>query len=1005
MANTERARRLRHAHETNALTYGHFGTPTYDNETHTWSFLRQHRIPPRDEGASSKVNSTGFQLLHERITELSSGPTLPPLDIDDSYHQSRKTALLKQLPDVALLSKYLPTTHFTVDAERSVPVPGILLAFGSATVSSQLRQRQNDPPTRPIAVLAAGRCDEKLQLVEFGPQDITLQNSIVHDEKCSLPCVLASTSTSWSNSAERIRHVSFAGISSRRFLVVRASGTSILAPIIARSGLAAQNSDGVASANQSFVDPSLVLTIPSSRTGEGSHAHAALNPTNPSLVAIVDINGQWSIWRILGRSGWTSRILYHALLKGSNDLASHSGATLSRNDPSNLDDWHRICWLRDSEKSSERVLVCNRRLAVVFDQRGNIDGQVDVRLGPLSDGNQILDIRNSESQPFLIFFLTTSRLLVFSSQEISEKGRVGYEPLRLVCSWNHFRGRSDLKLRMSTLELAHDIFILLYSSHSHIAVLYRFGHEILGLDAVSLHDPSMFNMPPELQKRMNSMIDLALYAVDFVVDDNPPDEANFGLMKMVARTTDGTVLEAVYKHPFTKSRRATKGFGLVPRLRLPNISARPVLSTTLVDDSDDSSTDALGGVNEIDDFVVADRTEEQESHSIENRNSQTTSSLSEYHPHLRNWQRLLDYDRFRLAEYQAPSLGISLETALRRFRALQLRDDPGPMQLVAQLVSEHQITDVEQESEAVMALLGAIQQRADLAIQSAGLGEEIPALSAGQTLLQLYELASHSYVQSFGENMTDRNRVNRERLVRQVAGEVFLGDLIIRSSKNPDIPTSPNPNIPKESGTGLPSSPPEAQPDASQAVSSQPSTSQSLAVEEEPAVSRLRSYAAFRERVPPLRLSHQASTSNILAHLADNIDEDPAEYSYRGTNDRLKLVEQEVAAQSLDPRERRKATRQAARLQKRLEKTAKIGQEVMMQQRVLPSVASLGRGIGLPGREIQSSQVAVPDSSQGLGQSQVIPGLTMTQPERGAFGTRPMKTKAKDKGTKRRAGF
>jgi RNA polymerase I-specific transcription initiation factor RRN6 len=238
-----------------------------------------------------------------------------------------------------------------------------------------------------------------------------------------------------------------------------------------------------------------------------------------------------------------------------------------------------------------------------------------------------------------------------------------------------------------------------------------------------------------------------------------------------------------------------------------------------------------------------------------------------------------------------------------------------------------------------------------------------------------------------------------------VAGEVFLGDLIIRSSKNPDIPNTPNPNIPKEAGTELSSSPPEAQAGALQAVSSQPSTSQSPGVEEEPAVSRLRSYAAFRERVPPLRLSHQASTSNILAHLPDRIDEDPAEYSYRATNDRLKLVEQEVAAQSLDPRERRKATRQAARLQKRLEKTAKIGQEVMMQQRMLPGVASLGRGIGLPGREIQSSQVAVPDSSQGLGQSQVIPGLTMTQPERGAFGTRPMKMKAKVKGTKRRAGF
>jgi len=550
-----------------------------------------------------------------------------------------------------------------------------------------------------------------------------------------------------------------------------------------------------------------------------------------------------------------------------------------------------------------------------------------------------------------------------------------------------------------------DIFILLYSLNSNLAVLYRFGHEIPGSHAVSLHDPSIFDMPPELQKRMSSMIDLTLYAVDFVVHDNSPDEANYGLVKMIACTTDGTILEAVYKHPFKQSRPATKSFGLVPRLRLPNKPARSVLSTKLVADSDDSSTDALGDVNDIDDFVVADRTEDQEPHSIENLNPKTTSPLSEYHPYLRNWQRLLDYDRFRLAEYQAPPLRIALKTALRRFRGLQLRDDPGPMQLVAQLVSEHQITDVERESEAVMALLGTIQHRADLEIQSAGLGEDIPALSAGQTLLQLYELASHSYVQSFGENMMDRNRVNRERLVRQVAAEVFLGDLIIKSSKKPDTPNTPNPNIPVESGTELPSSPPEAQSDASRAAASQPSTSQSPAVEEEPAVTRLRGYASFRERGPPLRLSRQASTSNILYHLPDSIDEDPAEYSYHSTNHRLKLAQQEAGAQSLDPRERRNAARQAARLQKKLDKTAKIGQEAMMQQRVVPGIASLGRGMGLPGREVQSSQVAVPGSSQGPGQSQVIPGLTMTQPERGAFGTRPMKAKAKDKGTKRRAGF
>lgn len=512
--------------------------------------------------------------------------------------------------------------------------------------------------------------------------------------------------------------------------------------------------------------------------------------------------------------------------------------------------------------------------------------------------------------------------------------------------------------------------------------MYHLRHGSLDSETVSLHDPAMFDMPTEVRKRMSSITDISLYPVDFDTYSDTP-KPPYHLIKLVASTHQGTIIEAVYRHQLENPGHGKAGIEL-RRLSLPH---KPVMSTAHVAGLD---------LADMGDFIISDDDEERVKPETEGVEHDVALSFPQSPPNTRDWKAVFEYDRFLLADHSTRPFVDSLGMAIRHFERLQLQERRWPIQILSQLVSQHQISDVEQDSDATTMWTDEVARRDDLRLDSAGL-DGVSALSSEQNLLQLYQLGLLTYVAPLGEKVTDRNRVNRERLVRHLIGDVFLGNVMVRSV------TASNPFMEPT----LPSSPPEPQSDETRNTTPLPTASPSPAAEEEPTVTHLRSYVSFREKVPPFRASDQENISNILAHLPDSIEEDPASYSYQSTNQRLKLVQEEVAAQSLDPRERRKAARQAARLQKKLEKSVRIGQEIMSQRNVLPGINSVGRGVGMPGREVQSSQPGVGGYSQGPSQSQGIPGLTMTQPERGAFGMRPTKSKGKgkDKGPKRKAGF
>ncbi|EXJ86113.1 hypothetical protein A1O1_06482 [Capronia coronata CBS 617.96] len=1020
MADVERVTRISHAHETNAVNYGHLGTATYDDQLHSWTFLRQNRITAEldlegrntvaialDHGSESRLthptvySGSVYSLVHEQTwvghsKETSEAGEGEGEEVEDSTAvvgskdaflkwstDSGKNTFLKQIPDAAFAVLSLRGVPFKLSSTPRAASRGNSLAFGNARVVFD-HDARNDR-VRPIVAFTAGPGGETLRLTSLDSSDVRFPNRSGFEEIHTVPAIGHQCEGHWVESAERILHISSAPTQYRaQFLVVKPSATSILHPLISdRHSMPRALGDlhHAAKTSNLRVDPCPVVTIPASRTGGNYHAHSAFHPQDQRSLAVVDICGVWSIWKLRGARARSARMLYHVHLQCSNDLDNAADIFHVKHAQQHYDGWHRVCWLKDDQGSYDRLLVCNRRVAAVFDLSGACVGVVDMRLGPLSDQNRILDVKHSERRREHIVVLTTSRLLIFSSSKVSWKDRSGVEPLTLACSWNHFRDGHDLSLRMSLCELPQATAVLVYSRTSHLSLVYHFGNDGLSQNTVSLKDPSVFQMPRYLQSRMEQVSDVVLCPIKPAATSSLSTLAECDLLKLIACLMDGTMVEAVYKHGLGKQLGSVESG--VNRIFSLSLAVHPVQSARYVDE------------DETDDFVVDDDAEEQRVvHDRQDRSHTDTASSGV--PHFRNWDRLLDYDILRGSAHPSRSFDEALDEAAQRVRMMSMQDRIEQVHLLSNFSGVLQISDVEQDSESLGLWLDELGNSEGVSVERVGLHLGLfPPGSSQDNLLELYDGLIASYIETLSSAVTDRNRVNCERLVRQAAAEAFTSNVVLSIGVSESA----------QARSVLPerhASSPPLESDMEGASSSQISASQSPLPQEEPAVARLRRYAVFQEEVPPLLLDHNPTISSILAHLPDSIDEDPAEYSYREITQRVRLAQEEIATQSLDPRERRKAAKHAARLQRKLEKTAKMSQDAMMQRTLLPSIATGATGVTLPGREVQSSQQAAPESSQA---QEGIPGLSMTQPERGAFGARPAKVKAKGKGSKRRAGF
>ncbi|OAP54402.1 hypothetical protein AYL99_11503 [Fonsecaea erecta] len=977
----------RHVHETRLLSYGHLGTAAYDDRNHKWTFLRQHQTQQGHDVQRTQASWTGsshFLLVDERTWNSTPDSTQALRTVQDGRpSRGLQNFFLKRVADAAFVAVEFPVSLNTVTSWPKHRHSENVVAFAYARRPSDSSLHNNIPYTPIIAVRSCSSSDILLLFV-IEARQVAIPNEEGLSDLYKVPAISNQLSGTWADSTDGILQVaSSSHAKGTQILVVKPSGTTILRPMLSKSKALGE-----------LLDPCPVVTIPRSRTGTQPHAHATFNPHDQSLVALVDTGGQWSIWRLTGRKSRSARILHRVSLQASNNLGRIEQQSRSSKVSTYRNMWHRVCWFTNPEGVMDRLLVCNRRFAATFDRTGLYLGEVDMRLGPLSDRHLILDVKNSSRRSDRVFVLTTSRFLIFGSPPGSDDDRGASEALELVCSWSHYRDHTDLSLRMSVLEFSEDSWILLYSTIGHLAILYRFGQEDVHSTTISMQDPSTFQLPQQLKERMTDVSDITMCPVAFSTQSQPAGTIRFGLMKLVACLETGEIIEALYKHELGLFGRSNQVPETVSHLSIPRALDNNPISAKYVTDED------------LDDFVVpddeaiGDYARETDSAQPASENPQSGS------PSSRDWQRLLQYEPFKENNDDSMSFG----SALRQVTDRLLNGPKGenkkvPLHLMSDLAERCRITDVEHDSQIADQWFDALALEASTSVAPvAGNVGGVPMFPRRNLLLDLYEGSVRTYVESLSDQVTDRSRVNRERLVRQIVGDVFFGAFTsaFETAAAP-LSASPRPNWTSTQASQAAS--PSIGLDSDDPESSQAPTPEALPETEEAAFTRLRRYVTFRDEEPALLLKNPQNSSNILAHLPNSIEEDPADYSYQQTNQKLKLAQEEMAAESLDPKERKKALRTAARLQRRLEKTQLMSQEVMMRRNLLPGISSGPKTSGLSTREVQSSQPAVPSSSQTIGQGQGrIPEFSMTQPERGAYGTRQAEKKSK-KGPKRRAGF
>ncbi|KAI5291452.1 hypothetical protein KEM52_000166, partial [Ascosphaera acerosa] len=314
-------------------------------------------------------------------------------------------------------------------------------------------------------------------------------------------------------------------------------------------------------------------------------------------VALVDAQGNWSIWDVsqisLRENLWRAQRVLAGCVGRAAPAERHDG-------------WARVMWLG----SVNQLLLCERqRLTVVHrgvvvkqdaKEEGGDDSEAKYEVKKeLEQGSEqtgfyqfpsdalnldrpsewVLDVVRSRTNMSDVFVLTTLKLVWMSLTVDDDDGDGGLggghftasqaasapaSPPRLVVrlEWYHHRDAEDVGLKLSPLHVGKDFSLVLYSQLNPLAQIYRFAYSPLDPSIpISVADPSRLQLPPfdEASTSLAGGADrdpaashlystLVFQELEHSLTDDPRDPAfSLRLVKLVAqRARDGSVAEALY---------------------------------------------------------------------------------------------------------------------------------------------------------------------------------------------------------------------------------------------------------------------------------------------------------------------------------------------------------------------------------------------------------------------------------------------------------------------------
>lgn len=1037
MAEEERMWSQRHTHETNTISYGQFGTPTYDRFSQDWHFLRNDCIT-----GTTKEDATEQQDDRQLLRIL----TRPEIVIKSSRINGsdpstrRNDTPLARFPEITAASSLIKATDHEKLIDTSTSHRSYRIAFGSALWLGADGVDSGNLVV-PITAYATGLGAETLNLACIGHEHF--EGAIDGDStlRVRVPSLIGDPQSSWPGT-EPILQLSFSqrsvdGHGDTFLLVRRASQTSIFEPLLHRG------SDLHYSSQQSSLDPNQLVTLQASVTGGHHHVDSAFHPSDQRKLAIVDEEGNWSIWKIRGRRSRTARVLYQARLRSSGKVFSWKHRKRPASVGLFFDGWHRVIWASSNDHEVDRLIVCNRQTVKLFTLAGQELRYIDPRLD-IGKASYILDIRPGPKAN-LCLILTSTRVLVFDIGQQEWKDTVNAKGPALLCAYQHFQNLTALSLRITDILLDNELLLALYSTESHSLSIRKLTFsEIDRKLSVMISDASSLTLP--VQPKTSSVATIILASSETACSRGNMTHHQ-ELLRVILQNEDLSIYSfwATAGVSNLSSKSASKR-GL---LRFPPSRSLQRKSGVRVDDADSE--------DDIDDFIISGSDEEndelRENNTFLQPNSLITSGRLKLMKHIDELHIAMQERHTKFVSQSTTSISETSKRLEARLHDLTLSEDiqPGCLPLSSLIENESRIGDVEAESNALQQTLSNLDQNAtDWAISSCH-GQST------ETLMSLYNTMFDTFVDSLPSNVPDRSRVQKEREYRGVVLEQYLSGYVVRPVPEEIQAVAGKTQAGSETSQMIFSDPLQRNDVESQRFepvsASQPLPRARFQPSKPPAVrsplldslSRLQTYTRIACEFEEIltedsdMLNH---FSSVLSHVPLSCDENPVDYDYQSAV--MANAAEQAETHELDLRAGGRAQQKGARLTKARKRAEELssglhsGKQFLRNGRIDKEPGNSTRGVNSSGQRSQDVNVGVlpirssgerfpglawrdsvaqtqhgyhlsdghapPESSS---QAAMRENITLTQPERGIFANRAdgkSHDRAKKK-KKRIAGF
>jgi len=1034
--------------------YGHVGPTIYNEEQKEWQYGQMFEL-----GRELKPCGIWQQLV---LDANESNSTEAQSDSEPAGETSYRSTVQLAKEFLGLSRKYpelqLAQSFFVPLAQESEIVQanadtfdllrGDLMAYG-------LISSAGSSSTSPIQVLAvpAGSNGDHLKLyrtdehVEYGWDDGLTQ---------LLTALPANAGPSWIGPGVPIRQITFSGArplqnkATGGFLAVRLwKEIVVFRPVL-------HNGPSSLSGNLSpHINLKPLIVISGEMVGGLRQDDVNFNPWNDRELAIADARGKIAVFEITDPDSAANALRQEYGLTNLRFYHVYSEPDESESEKSLYRDWVRLLWI----SNSTTVMLCTRVGFNFVDCRRmtTIDPEMPLPklgLGPSSDW--MLDVRNHPLYPDQVFILTSTHIF-WLHVCLDEYQSHSYYGANIVAAIRHFRGPSDLSLKLTVSIGAKDrsefadnleytspeqcVDILLSSRMNNMITSYRLrdSNDAGVVRSMLCHPTSLVLQLQNSESKVDIVptLDLCLRSVSYVdrTDVMAPPGFAASLRDNGIKMHSLQMLSSDFKlyNHFLWSAEEPLSILEIQGLEL----AGPTLHTKTYSESGESNQN---------NFVVSDlpRTKTCSVATSRRKSHKTAPSTKpdRLRPALdmRSVYKLLHTSSLSSTQTEDPDSQVGdVETAMRALcENLEQRPEScgEPMQSLIELLPRYaSVSDVDGASDAFHQLLQLVvpADAADempLVVTRISNAASFSSRPQEAILLNIYRSIIRNMLAPLPSNIPGRFRLTLEAQARMMSADVCLastrvelqkqdedtgegdaGETLGLSSQRSDGSLLSSQSIPISSQLSATSSwrVPTQIPQvavsgyiSSTATSSVHTTTISASTIQA-SYTNLRRYVTFSKPLPIPR----SQTARPLAHWTVGVD--PASYSWTATQRAIENLEEAAVEESgLTAKERSRLRKRADRLLKKQRQEDRKREErvadLSSQPTVIPT-STRGEPIAsIPSAALESQNFSLPfmNSQQVVSQSQpsqmpTIASSQISSGARGRTGAPPRK--------KKRAGF